>query len=1317
MFRKLLFIFATTFLSAALPAAAEDFIASDSCFAHIDSNLYVVGHSLPRFTEEVYVGKISPAGYDIELQYPEFKSLSAKEIKAIRQLQKNGEILSDADIDASGIIIMPSPAPTGGLNLEQNMLVERKMGYLQISFCPVVRHEGQWKRIISCKIKVTDKAAAAAANGAKAAAKAEAVPDPRDRWAEHSVLSQGKWAKISVTKEGIYQLTADDVKKMGFTDFSKIKVYGYGGLLQDEVLSFPDEDPTQHQTTTPDDLCEVPVHLTSDGRLLFWAEGLVKYNWNKNTKAYSHLKNHYATASYYFITESENPRAEVQTLPSVDSSIDLKPLTEVPYVSILDIDERSWYPGGRRMFEEHDYSTSPTQSYRLTTPEFSLNAQGTKTVEVSMSASATTSTSFSVKVNNTNLGTLNVGYYDPDSSVAKVALTSFSNLSNLSATEGNVFTLSTTSGHKAALDFIRINYPRHLTLSDEPYSFSPKADNVKLCIDGANTTTHVWRIGQKGSPTAEVPATLNAEGQLEAPTNTGMRRFVVFDESKTFSVPTFVSNIDNQDLHADSNIDYVIIVPTNGKLIEQATRLGEIHKAKDGYTYKVVRADQLYNEFSSGTPDASAYRRYLKMLYDRAGYDPEAMPQYCLFMGISSWDNRLITAENKGKNPDDYLLSFQVDNSVYNVGSVDSYVTDDFFGMLDDGEGSTLAQNRLDVALGRMVCRNNEEARLLIDKTERYINKEDCGSWKNSIVMLADDGDSNTHMHDSERVVSVLEKQDSSMNILKVYWDRYKWTAAATGYTYPQGTARIRQLMTEGALLFNYSGHGSPGMISHYKLLQTPDFAEALSPHMAVWVLASCEIYPFDNGENNLAEASLYVPNGGSVAFICATRAVYAPANNPFNIAYSSYLFERDDTGQFNTLGKTMCLAKAKILDNVGTGVAGDNSINKLKYICFGDPALRLSIPEGKIVIDSINGKALTEYKELASLPAGSVATFCGHVCAQDSEEVDESFNGSVSAVIFDCEETITCKNNKDGGTNKDVGPMVFNERSKTIFRGSTKAEGGKFQFTAVIPRDISYSDKAGRISLYAVNNEKTREYNGHSETFCLRGTADTDEPDVTGPKVNAYINSIDNPDYTITDANPVLIADISDDYGINNAGISLGHDIELVLDGNNANVINLNSYFNYEFGSYQRGQLVYEMKEMPCGQHTATLRVWDVNNNVTISDVHFIVRTENAQGGKSGYVTATKNPATTETRFITYFPADETVEGIVTYEVYDTRGRCVYKQPISVAQGSATASHTWDLCGNDHTPLPGGVYFYRTLINTSKGQEATDAQKLIITR
>lgn len=1274
----------------------------DSCFAHIDSDIYVIGDNMPRFSEEIFIGELYDSNIKVNLRYPEFKNLSAKELRAVQKLQNLGVLPNDKDLDRQSEILFPTKHLTSGLNLEKNIVLSRKKGFLNVSFSPIVRHNGEWKRIVSCQIQVV-----AIHNPKASKLRSNAKED--ERWLNNSVLSKGKWVKVRVKEEGIYQISSNDITNMGFTELSKVKVYGYGGILQDEVFAFGEPEVSTLSTIIPDDLVEVPVMPTADNRILFWAEGTMGIKWDTSSQKYTHKQNHYSNYSYYFITQNDDPRLEIQHLKQVDVSEDvsLRECSTVPYVAVYDVDNTSWYEGGRRMFDAHDYSKGQNYTYRIATPDINANGSGTKSIEVYMGAASTlSSTTFSIQTNGTKIGSLTIERVSDGNDLAIVNNYSSNNLLHLSPTENNNIQITANKSNSARLDYIRINYPRDLKVTSAPYSFSPQTGvNTKLKISNANEQTHVWRIGQIGSVTAELLPTSLQNGVLEVVTNTPRRRFVCFDESQTFSTPTFVENVENQNLHADCDIDFVIIIPANGKVFKQAERLGELHKKHDGYTYRVVRADELYNEFSSGTPDANAYRRYLKMLYDKAGNDESKMPKFCLFFGKSNWDNRMLSDGSKNKKQNDYLLCFENDNQQKKVGTVDCYVTDDFFGMLDDGEGKDLKSEKLDIALGRMVCMTEEEAKRLVDKVEIYMNNQDAGSWKNTIVFLGDNGDNNRHMQDCERVADVVKSTAPNLDIQKIYWDRYKWVSSSTGYTFPQANNRIHQLMTEGALVFNYSGHGSPSQISHSKLLLTSDFKQEYSPYMALWILASCEIFPFDHDEASLAEASLFLPHGGSIAFMCATRSVFSTSNNTLNKAYTECVLSCNDEGQQYTMGEA--LQKAKIMIK-----SSDTSINKLKYILFGDPALKLAIPTGRLILDSINGMAISETDELIELNAGSVATFSGHVCKiGELYDIDENFTGTVSAKIFDREEIITCVNNKKENTS----PMEFTERTKTIFKGNALCENGKFTFHVSIPRDISYSKEAGRISMYALSDDKQHEYNGISDSFCLNGTSLNAAKDSVPPTVVAYINSIENPDYTITDENPILIADISDDTGINNTGISLGHDIELVLDGQAAEYKNLNQYFNYDFGSYQKGQLVYPLNNMSRGTHTAQLKVWDVNNNYTVTDVHFIVRKENASSGKNGYITATKNPAYSDTRFITYFPSDDFMVDFVTYEVYDTRGRVVYKKQDPVNKGQSSASFVWNLCGNNNQMVNEGIYFYRAVITSSNGVLKTDAQKLII--
>ena len=58
-----------------------------------------------------------------------------------------------------------------------------------------------------------------------------------ERYADHSVLANGRWVKVRVPETGIYQLTDQMLRQAGFTDPERVKVYGYGGALQPEKLT------------------------------------------------------------------------------------------------------------------------------------------------------------------------------------------------------------------------------------------------------------------------------------------------------------------------------------------------------------------------------------------------------------------------------------------------------------------------------------------------------------------------------------------------------------------------------------------------------------------------------------------------------------------------------------------------------------------------------------------------------------------------------------------------------------------------------------------------------------------------------------------------------------------------------------------------------------------------------------------------------------------------------------------------------------------------------------------------------------------------
>lgn len=1256
---------------ATLPAMADE-----QAFYHITAQQCSVIDSIPVFTEELRPTQ-SAGNYHIELLFPEYRELTSTERALIPTLHSK---------------LGTPTAP----KIKQTILVDRGMPVISVSFTPFVYQNGKWKYVSSCQLR------AVPVTSAPLSTRGNTNAD--ERWTTQSVLAQGKWAKIRVKEEGIYQITPDFLRRLGFSDLERVKVYGYGGLQQDEVLSFDTESPSKDSKRVADDLTEVPT-LRENGKILFWAEGTTRRTYDRYRKRWTLSQNSYSSHSYYFITEGEAPLT-VEKLPAVTAD-NKTPRTTVPYAVTLDTDEAGFYEGGRRFFDGHDFALGNSRNFKVNVLDLDPASADALPIEIAWGASsATGTTTAEFKLNGENIGRAAIGSYY---SLTESARANTSVFEHTIRSGENTINMVTTQGNHARLDYITINYPRLLTVAERPYSFSPQTDmTTTLQADGVGEFTQVWRIGQVGSPTAALTLTQQTDGKGLFTTDTPQRRFVIFNTNRDFPQPEFVGNVANQNLHADHDIDYVIAVPTGGKLTAQAERLAEIHRQR-GLTVKVVPANLLYNEFSSGTPDANALRRYLKMLYDRAA-TPDKAPRYLLLMGKSPWDNRFVTEEWKKLSVDDYLLAYEYDASTQSIGTVSSFVTDDFYALLDDGEGKYIYSEKVDLSTGRMVCTTEEEAKTLVDKVERYLKNEDAGPWKNRIVMMADDGDSNEHAEDAERVsTSLANSGKKRFTVDKVYWDYYNRVPGATSLTYPAASAAIEQAITSGAALFNYSGHGSPTVISNEKTLVLDDFKRFSAPHLGLWVLASCEIYPFDSRENNLADIFLFRPNSGAVAFMCATRAVYATQNNALNIEFCKRLLTRDQQGKLTTMGEALRQAKNELISS-----QSDLTINKMKYVLFGDPAIPLSVPTGTAVLDSIDGKALNSSSNVR-LSAGQVVTFSGHIeGGENNSAIDQSFNGTLTAEIYDRDETRTCKDNDGSAARVGRRPLTFTTHGNKVFRGTTRVENGRFTITASVPRDISYSDEAAKISFYAVSDDKQTECNGTNSGFHLNGTAEKASPDTIAPKVVAYLNEVETPEYGVVGRTPTLIADISDDSGINTAGTSIGHDIELTLDDDLSSTVSLNEHFTYAPGSYNSGQLVYRLPTLMPGLHTMTLRVWDVNNNSTTQRLGFIVSDGAGQGTR---VYSTVNPASTHTTFVAGFPTVGENEATIVWEVFDRTGKPVWTKHNTVAAKSGTAAVAWNLRSNDGLLSPEGVYVVKATLkaNGQKAQQAT--QKLIIVR
>lgn len=1230
----------------------------------VNWSAYIQDTIIPVYTHSIDLGYNHEHEHSVSIEYPELVPLTSEEIARFRLPKENG-LPEWPEIDIyKGI--------------------SAKRGQLDISFVPIIWRDGIYQRIKSFTLKVNKKLKVDSLSKRTASVQSPQQP------IKDSPLSTGRWVKLRVSDNGIHMLTHTQLKDMGFSNPSKVRLFGYGG----HQLSESDTDSWRNG------LCEVPLWHTNNHRLLFYANGPIKWVLESDN-TFNHTRNPYSEYGYYFLTD--NIEGEPSTFAREDSLPTMTSVIETTPAYILhEIDDYAWFHGGRQLVESYDFSEGNVRRYPIDIIGYHPSEKAE--LDVCFTHNGISSSSLSVAMDSTTLGTFTlspVGRHSEASAVTRSYPIDKTAFGNSWPRHTVTLTHKRNAGISGRLDYLQLNFTRTIGVGTPIYATSSGRHTYCLSTSGYEDVV-VWRITDSAAPTLIPSIPNNSTITFTTNDNRG-DVYIAIDTKSSYPIPELVGEVPNQNLHSPEAIDYVIIVPTSGKLTTQAERLAEEHRKRSGLRVKVVRADEVYNEFSSGTPDATAYRRYMKMLYDRA-QTIDDVPKYLLLFGDGAWDNRMLTSAWRGKSPDDYLLCFEAENS---FSATSSYVMEDYFGLLDDGEGARLLHDKVDIGIGRFPVTTTTEARDMVDKVIAYMNNADAGAWKNTILMLGDDGDNNQHMRDAEQIAQMLEENYPDYMVKRIYWDAFPMEVTATGHSYPTVRKRLLELFNEGALMVNYSGHGSPDVISHELVISKADMEQLRSPRLPIWVTVSCDITPFDNSTMSFGEYAFLNPKGGAIALMTSTRTTYSEQNRRINYFFSNYLFGRDTDNRRHRLGDAIRLAKCSLIttDDV---LLQDKSENKLNYFLMGDPALIIGNTDYGMTIDEINGVTIDKGHDIV-LKAGQRVSVKGHVTTIEGRYASD-FTGVMYASVFDNIEKVVCRNNAD----EDVTPLIYHERTKKLFVGSDSVRNGEFSFTFRVPMDINYSSESGLINLYAMNDTRNREANGTFDGFMLGGTVDNLSNDNLGPKIHLYLNS---PSFITSDQvneTPRLTVLLEDADGINTVGNSIGHDLVAIIDGKASMTYNLNDYYISDLGDYTHGTISYVLPELDEGMHTLMFRAWDMMNNSSIATIDFEV--VNGLRPRILEASTTHNPARQHTTFLLAHDRPET-EVTVSIEVFDFSGRTLWLHTEHTATPNNNYSKDWDLCTSSGQPLTSGVYLYRITVTSASGKSTSQTRKLTILR
>jgi len=1112
----------------------------------------------------------------------------------------------------------------------------------------------------------------------------------------NSVLGSGNWYKIAVKDAGIYKIDVAFLSRLGIntTNLSSgsIRLFGNGGGM----LAEP------NNISRIDDLEENAILVVDGGDgvlnggdyILFFANGADTWLKDSVNKRFTHKKNLYSDKAYYYLTVNGTGKrvatSQNALLPNISiTSFDDRLFHELDTVNFLS-SGKEWYG--------EEFANTPGHSLARNFSVSLPNLQSSFPVTIitdCLARSVSVGSRFDLSINNQPLQQINIspvtgGQYDllaqetKSTANASIAQSDFS--INYNYVPGSF-------NSQGWLNWFELFSRRELSLSGIDQllfrDWNSVGNNIgEFTIAGSNSTTRVWDVTDPLTP-VEMQTALQGTDCKFVNSCSRLREYVAFNSSNLLQ-PVPIGKIANQDLHDLPSTDFIII--TTSRLLPQAQRLGEFHKTKNNLRFSIVTTDQVYNEFSSGIPDPTAIRDFVKMFYDRAGSNSANQPKYLLLFGDASFDYK-----DRLNNNTNLVPAYENNNS---LNPLDSYTSDDFFGFLDDNEdiNSNILINQLDIGIGRIPAKNIDEAKNYVDKVETYYSRESLGPWRKNELFIADDEDFNLHLQDAEVLTATSQAIAPVFNITKTYLDAFKQESGAGGSRYPQANQMINNQVYNGTLIWNYSGHGGASRLAEEVVLDQDIVNSWNNPtRLPLFITATCDFAPYDNPMvNSLGENILLRPKTGGIALLTTTRVVFSFSNRIINNNYLQFALQPDTNGVYKSLGESIKEAK-----NYTYRTSGDVANNR-KFTLLGDPALTLAYPTLKLQATTVNNIPVSQTDTISAtekvIMEGVVTDVQGNLLSD--------FNGTVYPTVFDKVQTINTLGND--ATSQVVG---FQIQNNILYKGKASIVNGKFSFTFKLPKDINYRYGNGKLSLYAENG--TADAKGILTNFIVGGTANNVGSDNQGPVIKAYLNDEKFVNGSVTNESPILIVKLSDSSGINTAGTGIGHDLLATLDNDNRQYFILNDFYQADLNNYQQGTVHFQLPALSAGMHSLKIKAWDVLNNSSEYTLEFTVA-KNEELVLS-HVLNYPNPFTTKTQF--WFEHNRPGQNLqVKVQIFTVTGKVVktIKQTINDA-GNRSSEVEWDGRDEQGDKLGRGVYLYRLTVITPEGKKRERIERLVV--
>ncbi len=1126
---------------------------------------------------------------------------------------------------------------------------------------------------------------------------------------DSSVLSNGKWCKLSVQQRGIYQITYQDMSKMGFdmanVKTSDIAVFGNGnGWLPDQNSDVKYTDLQENAIMVVDG--NKDGIFGSGDYILFYSPDVVVWSYNSTSKLFEHQQNIYDDFNYYFITTQAGigNKKRIQTGAEVTTAAN-KQITTFNDYKVHEQELENVVKTGRIWFGENFKTSSPKKVTSFLFPNIVPDSANVKVKIAVASVSPGGASSFSVLVNSTQkeytLGKTSSSSAEGDQATDAIDVFSIPTPSN-GMIDVNMTYSPFDFSSKGYVDYITVNALRNLKMNGNQMNFrsteSVGAGNIsEFTITGVSPACKVWDVTDIFN-VQEIPALFNNNTLVFKAKTDSLREYIIFSSSQWFS-PSQTVAVENQNLHQLRNIDYVIYSHSSFKT--QAEQLAKLHHDIQGLNVAVVYPSQVYNEFSGGKQDPLAIRWLMKMLYDQTT-DTAFRPKYLLLFGDASYDYKKIQGNTN------FIPTYESNAHSYDPSV--SYATDDQFGFLEDDADGMTSSDQMLIGIGRFPVATPAEAEAMVKKVEIYSAKtnltnsvsnpsiiSNLGSWRKNVTMVADDQDAygdDNFTFNTEDLANKIQALQPDIYVEKLYADAFEQQSTAVGQAYPEVNRLLNRQIEKGTFLVNYNGHGSPKNWMDERVLGIADIQQWRNTYnMPIFITATCSFSRYDDPELiSAGEQVLLNARGGGIALFSTSRTTYQSENIQVNQHIIKNIFTKTFAG--STLGEAMQNTKNELSKN-------NSSIKS--FILLGDPAIPVLSNDYNVVTTHINQQPVSAAND--TIKAMMKVKIDGNITNNENAVVQD-FSGILSISIFD-KATMTNTLGNDGA-HIEI-PYVLQNR--ILYKGNVVVKNGQFTAEFVVPNDIVYQYGKGKIYYYAYGDSTTA--SGCYENLVVGSFDSTATIDLTSPSVKLYMNTTDFKNGGITDNNPILLAFVADTNGINASG-SLGHDLTAVLDGQYNVPYILNDYYLADLGTYTSGTIRYPMRNLSPGIHTIEVKVWDVFANSAKSSITFEVKdqSENVVQNLYNY----PNPFTDKTYFVFEENQPDKIDDIQ-IQIYSVFGQEVRNlhYPAGEIIGYQTPPLEWDGTNANGVRIAGGVYVYVATIKFADGSTVRKSSKLIL--